>query len=130
MQLTVLVLAAPYSSSGNTTALQYCRAALAAGHSIYRLFFYGAGVYTATELAAPPQGELDLYTEWQTLINTHQLDAVVCIAAALKRGLLDASESQRYDKNAYNLAPGFTLGGLGLLTEAAVISDRLVTFGS
>lgn len=130
MQLTVVVLAAPYASPGSGTALHYCRAALAAGHSIYRLFFYADGVHNATRLAVPPQGETDLYRDWQTLVSEHKLDAVVCIATALKRGLLDATEADRYDKSACNLAPGFTLGGLGLLAEAASLSDRLITFGN
>src|SRR5690606_34762956 len=129
MNLSVLILAAPYQSAGSRSALNYCRAALAAGHSIYRLFFYADGVYNATQLASPPQGDSDLYGEWQTLINDYKLDAVVCIAAALKRGIIDNTEAKRYEKNASNLAPGFTLGGLGLLTEAAVLSDRLITFG-
>ncbi len=129
MRLTVVILAAPYASAGSTTALHYCRAALAAGHSIYRLFFYAEGVHSATQLAVPPQGEANLYSDWQALVTEHQLDAVVCIATALKRGLLDDTEADRYDKKASNLAPGFSLGGLGLLAEAAAVSDRLITFG-
>lgn len=129
MNVSVLILAPPYQSAGSRSALHYCRAALAAGHSIYRLFFYADGVYNATQLALPPQGDNDLYQEWQTLISDHQLDAVVCIAAALKRGIIDSNEAKRYEKPASNLAGAFTLGGLGLLTEAVILSDRLITFG-
>ena len=51
------------------------------------------------------------------------------MAAAQRRGLLDADEAQRHGKDADNIAPGFRISGLGQLIEAAIQSDRLVTFG-
>ncbi|HEY7885437.1 MAG TPA: sulfurtransferase complex subunit TusD [Cellvibrionaceae bacterium] len=130
MKLSIVILAAPYHSQGSLTALNFCQAALSAGHRIHRLFFYAEGVHNATVLSAPPQDETDLYLQWQNLIDTHAIDAVVCIAAALRRGLVDAGEAARYHKKADNLAAGFELGGLGLLIEAAVESDRVITFGA
>ena len=65
----------------------------------------------------------------QNLEKKYNVDLVVCIAAALKRGLLNEQEALRYEKPAFNLAKGFEISGLGQLVDAAVISDRLVTFG-
>ena len=59
----------------------------------------------------------------------HSLDLVVCVAAAQRRGIVDADEAKRHGKDADNIAPGFRISGLGQLIEAAVESDRLVTFG-
>ena len=74
-------------------------------------------------------GAFDLPAAWREFIERHQLDAVVCIAAALRRGLLDSQEAQRYGRPAATLASGYSLSGLGQLHEAAQQADRLVCFG-
>ena len=130
MIFTVVVLGAPYSSAANSTALRFCRAALEQDHTLKRVFFYGDGVHTASSLPAPPQDEYKLTEQWQALISEHNLDAIVCIAAALRRGVLDSDEQQRYQKNAANLSQDFTLSGLGQLIEASATSDRTITFGA
>lgn len=129
MKITVAIYAAPLHTPANFTALQYCRALLEGGHTLHRLFFYGNGVHTATTLCTPPQDELNLPSEWQALIREYQLDAVVCIAAALRRGVLNKQEATRYEKSCHNLAAEYELSGLGQLIEAAVASDRVITFG-
>jgi tRNA 2-thiouridine synthesizing protein D len=125
---TVVIQGAPYASQAPVSALQFCRAVLAEGHSIKRLFFYQDGVHNASLLSVPPQDELHVPRAWQALIAQHSLDAVVCIASALKRGVLDDAEASRYDKGPGNLLPGFSIGGLGLLVEACCESDRVVNF--
>lgn len=130
MKYSLAIYGAPYSSEAPDTAYEFAKAALAAGHEIYRLFFYMDGVHNATELAAPPQDEQNIPARWSELIQTHQIDAVVCIAAALRRGVLDQAEADRYEKSGHNLAPGFTLSGLGQLIDAGIESDRLITFGA
>jgi tRNA 2-thiouridine synthesizing protein D len=124
----VVVQGAPYDSQAARTAYHFCQAALHGGHSIYRLFFYQEGVHNASSLCTPPQDEMNLPRAWQQLIQQHQLDAIVCIASALKRGIADAAESKRYELPASNLLPGFTIGGLGLLIDAADKADRLLDF--
>jgi Uncharacterized conserved protein involved in intracellular sulfur reduction len=54
---------------------------------------------------------------------------VVCIAAALRRGVLDDAEASRYQRPAVNLPKPWELSGLGQLHEAAQTADRLVCFG-
>ena len=129
MIFSLAVYSAPYSSQASYSAYQFAIAALNQGHSLHRVFFYQDGVHNATNLAAPPQDELNLQQAWQRLAQDHNLDLVVCIAAALRRGIIDDGEANRYNKPSHNLAPEFTLGGLGQLVEAAVISDRLISFG-
>lgn len=130
MTFTLIVLGAPYACAGSQTALHYARALLQAGHRIHRVFFYAEGVHNATTLAAPPQDEIDLPAEWQALIHEQSLDAVVCIAAGLRRGVLNATEAERYQRPAANLAESVDLSGLGQLVEATAQSDRVITFGS
>lgn len=129
MIFSLAVYSAPYSSQASYSAYQFAVAALNQGHSVHRVFFYQDGVHNATNLAAPPQDEFNLQQAWQRLAKDHNLDFVVCIAAALRRGVLDEAEAKRYDKPSHNLANEFTISGLGQLVEAAVISDRLINFG-
>ncbi len=129
MLLSILIYGAPYSSQSVHTAYRFTQAAIQQGHKIHRVFFYGESVQTASHISAPPRDEADIYALWKTLAETHQLDLVVCIAAALKRGVIDSSEAKRHEKSAYNLAAPFILSGLGQLSEAAIVSDRLITFG-
>jgi tRNA 2-thiouridine synthesizing protein D len=130
MIFSLAVYGAPYSSQASYSALQFAKAAIASGHSLYRVFFYHDGVHNATQLAAPPQDEYHLINEWQSLAVDNDTDMIVCIAAALRRGLIDADEQRRYEKAASNLAAPFVLGGLGQLLDATVSSDRLITFGN
>ena len=54
---------------------------------------------------------------------------MVCVAAAQRRGIVDAEEMRRHGKDAWNLAPGFRISGLGQLLDTAIEADRLVVFG-
>lgn len=130
MIFSLLVYAAPHSHQAAESAYRFAVAALEQGHRLHRVFFYGDGIHNASALAAPPQDENDLPARWQQLGETHQLDLVVCIAAAVRRGVLDANEAGRYEKPGHNLREGFELSGLGQLAEAAIVSDRLITFGA
>ncbi len=77
----------------------------------------------------PPQDDRNLQRQWSELALMHHLDLVVCIAAAQRRGILDANEAKRQGKDADNIAPGFRISGLGQLIEAGIQSDRMVVFG-
>ena len=124
----VVIQGAPYSSQAAHSALLFCEAVLASGHRLQRLFFWQDGVHNASALCTPPQDERNLPRAWQQLIAAHGIDAVVCVASALRRGIVDAGEARRYELNASNLLPGFVLGGLGQLVDAHLQTDRLVTF--
>lgn len=124
-----IALFSPPHSSASRRALRFTEAVLAAGHEVVRLFFYQDGVHSASANVVAPQDETDTAREWQALVAAHQLDGVVCIAAALRRGVLNAEEAARYGREAANLAGGWTLSGLGQLHEAAQLADRLVCFG-
>lgn len=130
MKYTLIIQSAPIDQQSSHSALRFARALLIAGHTIDRLFFYGAGVHNATSHSVAPQDELNLPDQWQQFITQHSLDAVVCIASAIRRGVINSAESSRYDKRGDNLADGFDLSGLGQLVASAVESDRVVTFGA
>ncbi len=129
MNLSLLVYGSPTGSQAAHTAYRYAAAALDKGHTIHRVFFYGDAVHTASSLTVVPQDEISIETLWGQLLSKHDIDSVVCIAAAVRRGLLDENEASRHEKSACNLSSPFTLSGLGQLLEAINHSDRLITFG-
>jgi tRNA 2-thiouridine synthesizing protein D len=129
MKLGILVNEGPYTHQASDTAYQFAKAALAKGHEIHRVFFYHDGVNNGTRLTVPPQDDRNIVKRWGELAQQHKLDLVVCIAAAQRRGLMDASEAKRNGKDADNIAAGFRISGLGQLIETGIEADRLVVFG-
>ena len=130
MKFSIQVNEGPYQHQASDTAYQFAKAALAAGHEIFRVFFYHDGVNNATRLAVPPQDDRNVAKQWSELAIANNLDMVVCIAAAQRRGIMDADEAKRQGLTADNIAEGFRISGLGQLIEAGIESDRLVVFGA
>lgn len=119
----------PAHAPSSRRALRFAEAALDGGHTITRLFFYQDGVHSASANVVTAQDEADIAAQWRDFVANHQLDAVVCIAAALRRGVLNQEEADRYMRPAVNLPGPWALSGLGQLHEAAQLADRLVCFG-
>ena len=129
MKFTVMVNEGPYQHQSADSAYQFTKAALEKGHEIFRVFFYHDGVNNATRLTTPPQDDRHIVNRWSELAAEHDLDMVVCVAAAQRRGLADEDEAKRNGKDANNIAPGFRISGLGQLIEGGIQSDRTVVFG-
>ncbi|MDT8387176.1 MAG: sulfurtransferase complex subunit TusD [Thiogranum sp.] len=129
MKLSILVNEGPYQHQAADTAIQFTKAAVAKGHEIFRVFFYHDGVNNGTRFAVPPQDDRNITAQWTALAEEHNLDLVLCIAAAQRRGILDENEAKRQGKDGNNIAPGFRISGLGQLIEAGIQSERLVIFG-
>jgi tRNA 2-thiouridine synthesizing protein D len=129
MKLTIQVNEGPYQHQSSDSAYNFTKAALEKGHEIFRVFFYHDGVNNGTRLTTPPQDDRNIVKRWSDLAEAHNLDLVVCVAAAQRRGIVDDGEAQRNGKDATNIAPGFRISGLGQLVEGGVQSDRLVVFG-
>lgn len=77
----------------------------------------------------PPQDDRNIQQEWSKLAKAHDIDLVICIAAAQRRGIMDADEAKRQGLDGDNIAPGFRISGLGQLIEAGIICDRQLVFG-
>ena len=118
MQFGILVNEGPYSHQASDSAYLFARNAIEKGHAIPRVFFYHDGVNNSTRLATPPQDDRNVSARWSKLAAEHNVDLVVCVAAAQRRGITDDI-----------LAPGFRISGLGQLVEMGIQYDRLVTFG-
>ena len=129
MKLAVMVNEGPYQHQSADSAYQFTKAALEKGHEISRVFFYHDGVNNGTRYGVPPQDDRNITQLWSELSKKHNLDLVVCVAAAQRRGILDADEAKRHGKSGDNIADGFRISGLGQLIESGIHADRLVVFG-
>jgi tRNA 2-thiouridine synthesizing protein D len=118
MKFGLMINEGPYNHQASDTAYQFAKAVLEKGHRIHRVFFYNDGVNNATRLTEPPQDDRNIVNRWSKLAEEHGLDLVVCVAAGLRRGLVEEV-----------LAPGFRISGLGQLVESGIQADRLVVFG-
>jgi tRNA 2-thiouridine synthesizing protein D len=129
MKFAVVVNEGPYQHQASNTAYHFTRAALEKGHEVMRVFFYHDGVNNGTCLTAPPQDEPHIVNQWSRLGQDHDLDLVICVAAAQRRGVMDDREAARHNLTAANLAAGFRIAGLGQLIDASIEADRLLVFG-
>ena len=118
MKIGILVNEGPYTHQASDSAYLFARAAIGKGHQVFRVFFYNDGVNNATKFTEPPQDDRHIVNRWSKLAADSGIDLVVCVAAALRRGIKDEL-----------LAPGFRISGLGQLVEAGIECDRLVVFG-
>jgi tRNA 2-thiouridine synthesizing protein D len=129
MKFAIQVNEGPYNHQASVSALNFVRAAVDAGHEIFRVFFYHDGVNNGTRYTTPPQDDINIVKAWSELAEKHNMDLVVCVAAAQRRGIVDEGEQERNGKDGNNIAAGFRISGLGQLIEAGIQSDRLVVFG-
>ncbi|MBQ0760434.1 MAG: sulfurtransferase complex subunit TusD [Gammaproteobacteria bacterium] len=126
----ILVTGQPYSDQSSKTALQFCKALIASQHRICRVFFFNDGVHCANSFITPPQDEHAIPKQWQALQQDYDLDLVVCVSSALRRGIIDQKEAQRYEIDGHNMATGFSIGGLGQWVDACINADRVIRFGN
>jgi len=129
MKFAIQVNEGPYTHQASDSAYHFTEAALRAGHEIVRVFFYHDGVNNGTRLSVPPQDDRNVSERWSALGQKHELDMILCVAAAQRRGLLDENEARRAGKDSDNIAPGFQISGLGQLIDAGIQADRLIVFG-
>jgi tRNA 2-thiouridine synthesizing protein D len=123
----VLLITAPPAHISAWHAYYFAESALTQGHEI-KPFFYGDGVAVANRLLCPAQDEISLVQLWRNLADIHQFELPVCVAAALRRGISDADNAHRHQLEGDNLQTGFSLAGLGVLTEGLITADRVLSF--
>ena len=118
MKFSIMVNEGPYTHQASDSAYLFAKAAISKGHEVTRVFFYNDGVFNANKLSEPQTDDRNLVALWSKLGQEHGIDLVVCIAAALRRGIKEEV-----------LQEGFRISGLGQLVEAGIENDRLVVFG-
>ena len=128
MKYAIQVNSSPCQANSADTAYQFIKAALEMGHEVVRVFFYQEGGYHAFRYAAPPDDEQQFVARWSALAQEFNVDLVVCISAAQRRGLLEANEAKRVGKVDNDVADGFRIAGLGQWVESVLLADRYIEF--
>jgi tRNA 2-thiouridine synthesizing protein D len=119
MKFGIMINEGPYQHQASDSAYLFCKAAHRARPR------GGPGVLLSRRREQRHQadgaaaGRPQHRQRWSKLAEEHGVDLVVCVAAALRRGIKD--ENAR--------SPGFRISGLGQLVESGIKSDRLVVFG-
>jgi tRNA 2-thiouridine synthesizing protein D len=114
----ILVNEGPFTHQASDSAYRFAKAAIDKGHQVPRVFFYYDGVNNGNKHSAPQSDDRNLVQLWGELAEQHSVDLVVCVAAGLRRGIVEE-----------NLADGFGISGLGQLIEMGIATDRTIVFG-
>lgn len=130
MIYSLLVLSSPCSGQGSATAVRFAQALVERGHEIYRVFFLDEGSLSGASSMVSPQDESDIVQQWANFAQQSDVELILCVSSALRRGLLDQHEAQRYEKLGATVHPAFEISGLGQLVDATLASDRMITFGA
>jgi len=128
LNYALLVHGAPYTHQAALSALRFADTVVTGGHRLATVFFYHDGVHNASALMSPPQDEVHLAEGWKRLHQDYGTQLLVCIAAGLRRGLLNADEARRHGLPLHNVEAPFELTGIGQLVDAMLNNDRLITF--
>ncbi|NLS54776.1 sulfurtransferase complex subunit TusD [Hafnia alvei] len=128
LSYSLFVTGPAYGTQAASSAYQFAQALVASEHQLVSVFFYREGVSNANQLTSPASDEFDLVRAWQKLAREHGVVLNVCVAAALRRGVVSKDEALQLGLPAANLQDGFVLSGLGSLAEAALTCDRIMQF--
>jgi tRNA 2-thiouridine synthesizing protein D len=128
MNINILVTGHLYSSQSAYSALRFCESAVHAGHIISQVFFYQNGVTQTSRLSLPLEDEFDARQRWANFAADNKVPLVMCISAGERRGMMGDEQAMENQLGSGNLAGNISVAGLGLLHEASLESDRMVSF--
>ena len=114
MRFGLLIQGGALATGAAPTALGFAQAAVEAGHEVRRVFFYKDAVAIGNRFAADERG---VRAAWAEFGKRHDVELVLCVGSAQRRGVVEET-----------VAEGFQLAGLGLLVEAMIEADRLISF--
>lgn len=125
---SLMLTQSPTVNANHFLALDFATSLLQQGHSLKRVFFYQDAVYVGLNGQTPIQGQQSLMQQWLQLSKQYEFPLQLCIANAIRRGLVNAQEQERYQLPTTTVALGFDLVGLGELAEACQENDRVIQF--
>lgn len=126
LSYTIIVTQSPALSESHLTAQKFIGALIQNGDKIDRVFFYQDAAYVGLSSQVPGQGLYASHNGWIELQQQQIFPLQICIANALRRGVVDTAEAQRY-QTLETLQEGFELTGLGEIADACQSSDRIIT---
>jgi len=125
---SILITSPPYKGQNAQRAIAFARTAIAEGHTVNNVFFYGDGVHHANDYMVEVGGEFYPLEAWKALHNEFGVTLLLCITAAIKHGVLSKQEADINARKGANLATGFDQAGLGEFFAALHHCDKVVQF--
>lgn len=126
LSYTIILTQSPALSESHATAQRLVAELINNGDIIDRVFFYQDAAYIGLKTQIPGQGLQASFDGWLNLQKQNNFPLQICIANALRRGIVDNTEAERYQQ-LETLQSGFQLCGLGEIAEACQTSDRIIT---
>jgi tRNA 2-thiouridine synthesizing protein D len=126
LSYTIILTQSPALSESSLTAQRLVSELIDHGDKIDRIFFYQDAAYIGLKSQIPGQGLQASYQGWLDLQHKQSFPLQICIANALRRGVVDHTEAKRY-QGLETLQSGFQLSGLGEIADACQSSDRIIT---
>lgn len=125
---SILVTSSPYEGQHAQRAVSFIKSAIAQGHTVDNVFFYGQGVHHANGFMVEVGDEFYPLKAWQALKHDHDVTLLLCITAAVKRGIVGDKEAASAGVSDTNVADGFEQAGLGEFFTALHNCDKVVQF--
>jgi len=106
MEISLIIRTGPADGPRLSLALNFIKEAIEQGHTVRQCFFQSEGVLSATQ-----HGNL---AAWQRVADDSDAELLLC--------------SQAAEEYRVSASGPFRIAGLGALIEAAVRSDRVISF--
>ena len=125
----ILITASIQKTQSHLTAIKFVKELLKQNKRIRSVFFYQDGVSVGNDYCIPPSDEPQLTQQWAALADLHAIELQTCVAASLRRGIVDKESAKENSLNAANLNSSFKMTGLGQLAAAmSEQSSKLIHF--
>jgi len=115
LNFAIVIEGDPQRDQSLERAYEFARAAVAAGHRIYRAFLY----HDAVRIADPNFRAGALIDNWIEFAGEQGFEFAACVSAAERRGIAAINGTVR---------DGIAIVGLGQFTDCLLQADQTVTF--
>ena len=125
---SLLITSAPYQGQHAQRAIEFARTAISSGHMVENVFFYSEGVHHANHYMQEVGDEFFPLNAWKALSEECNVTLLVCITAAVKRGVIGHQEALDTGASGVNLIPPFQQAGLGEFFTALHNCEKVIQF--
>lgn len=107
----------PWSNQSVLSACQFARAAIKSGNTVSAIFLYQDAVLNAASSLDIPSDELNGQQHLLQLKAEFNIELMLCVTAAEKRGLIEST-----------ISPEFVVSGLAEFAELTTQADKVLQF--
>jgi len=93
-EYSILITSSPFEGDTALRALAFIQGVIDNGDVVNNVFFYSEGVHHCNSLMLKTGDELFAYDGWKALAADHNVNLMVCITAAVKRGIVSEMEAK------------------------------------